>query len=1027
MKYGLIVSACLVSITLFGQSVELPNYLNHAQAFWQNSQIDSATYYARREIAAAQQSQRWNEQAYALSWLGDVYRRGEQYDSAFYYLSRALMSVTSNPVADTTLAITHHQLGLYYEFQNQPEQALQMYQQALDLREQLDPAQPLAVATSYESLADVYRYIYYDYTQAEEYYLKVLTIYNQQKEISPKRMFSILYSLASTNSLKGDYEKALEFGFKTLAIAQSLGSVYQELCHHLLGTIFQSQGDGRRALSFYHEAIDLILAREGTRSQSLPRLYNNIGLAYLMTDSVEAAVQVFHQNLDVYTTIDAPALREDRADTYEYLGNAYTQDKQFDSASVYYQRSLRLYEQSGGKSRQLSETLVEVAEFHEGQQQYDSALHYYQRALVARVPGFDETDWQQSPSLAMMRNDPLVFGLIAKKAHALTTRYRRPEDVATLRMALASFLLADSLIDLCRGLYDRETAKLHFLEQNQSFYDQAIQCAYQLYQATDQANVISIAFSLIEKSKAMILWDALTDTQTKHSVGVPDSVLRRERQLKRQMAYISSLLIEVTSNESPDPQRLAQLRTEQYDLGQQQDALARTLAQQYPQYFDIKYERNKPLFALANAYATERNTTIIDYFWGKDHIYAVSTDAANTTFVSLPLTDSLAYDLATFQLSVQHRPSQNISQREFRAFTQVANRLYQRLLSSFLPHRTSPKRNFFDSFWQAQWENYPPSLTIIPDGPLSFLPFDCLLTRLPQDSSFSYKQLSYLLRSYSVGYAQSLRVLTQRADQSNQKRPAMRFLAFAYSDTDSIAPSPLRSPSPFQDLPGSASEIDALQRMAEGDVFKGAQATEHQFKATAKNHGIIHLAVHGQANSANPNNNRLIFRSESDSIEDGSLYSYELYELQLPADLTVLSTCESGTGKLQPGEGVYSLARGFAYAGCPSVMMSLWRVDDRQTSNLMPTFYRALFAGKTKVNALRDAKINYLQESSNYSAHPYFWAAFVLEGNASAIVNYQPARYVFWIVAVLTLVYLGFFLQKEWVKRNRKPDEMIRY
>ncbi len=208
--------------------------------------------------------------------------------------------------------------------------------------------------------------------------------------------------------------------------------------------------------------------------------------------------------------------------------------------------------------------------------------------------------------------------------------------------------------------------------------------------------------------------------------------------------------------------------------------------------------------------------------------------------------------------------------------------------------------------------------------------------------------------------------------------------------------------------------------MAEVDVFKGKQATEHQFKANAKNYNIIHLAVHGQANTTNPNNNRLVFRPESDSVEDGSLYSYELYNLQLQADLAVLSTCESGMGKFQPGEGVYSLARGFAYAGCPSVVMSLWKVDDLQTARIMPDFYRTLFAGDTKDDALRTAKLRYLRTTNSYHAHPYFWSAFILEGNASSVIDYQASIWAFWIIALLSTVYLSLFLYSEWIKQRQR-------
>ncbi len=517
----------------------------------------------------------------------------------------------------------------------------------------------------------------------------------------------------------------------------------------------------------------------------------------------------------------------------------------------------------------------------------------------------------------------------------------------------------------------------------------------------------------------MILWDALSDAQIKHTIGVPDSILRIERQLKTQAAYNNSLWMEEVNAEKPNDKKIAQLRADQYEIGKRQDALALILKQHYPQYFTIKYEVDEQLLPTAQAYAAEHSATLVDYFWGKEYIYAIGIDANHSRFVQIPITDSLMYTFSTYQLALQHRPSQTLSKREYRAFTTAAHTIYQSLLAPLLFREATPENgsSFFDSFHEAHDETYARTLTIIPDGPLSFLPFGSLLTTLPGDSVFNFRHLYYLVRTHSIGYAQSLRVLTQRARLSGQKRPAMRFLAFSYSDSTTSATA---SRSALQSLPGSSDEIDALQAMVEVDVFKGKQATEHQFKVHAKNYNIIHLAVHGQANTDNPNNNRLVFRPESDSVEDGSLYSYELYELQLQADLAVLSTCESGMGKFQPGEGVYSLARGFAYAGCPSVVMSLWKVDDLQTARIMPDFYRMLFAGSTKDNALRAAKLSYLQTANNYNAHPYFWSAFILEGNASSVIDYQASIRAFWMIALLSTVYLCLFLYNAWHK-NRQP------
>ncbi len=214
--------------------------------------------------------------------------------------------------------------------------------------------------------------------------------------------------------------------------------------------------------------------------------------------------------------------------------------------------------------------------------------------------------------------------------------------------------------------------------------------------------------------------------------------------------------------------------------------------------------------------------------------------------------------------------------------------------------------------------------------------------------------------------------------------------------------------------------------MAEGTFYTGVDATEHQFKAEARHYDVIHLAVHGLADTLHPNNSRLVFRSEDDSIDDGHLYSYELYDLQLQADLAVLSACESGTGKLQQGEGVYSLARGFTYAGCPTVVMSLWKVDDAQTSALIPTFYRELYTGNSVDQALRLAKVRYRERCSSFYAHPAFWSAFVVGGTTTPVMSYRATHRMAALVVVLSAIYFGLALYYR-RQRARPTNKSLRY
>ena len=168
------------------------------------------------------------------------------------------------------------------------------------------------------------------------------------------------------------------------------------------------------------------------------------------------------------------------------------------------------------------------------------------------------------------------------------------------------------------------------------------------------------------------------------------------------------------------------------------------------------------------------------------------------------------------------------------------------------------------------------------------------------------------------------------------------------------------------------------------------------------------MALHGVGDTLDMLNSKIIFRSAGDSVEDGNLYAHELYGIDLSSSqLAVLSACETGVGIQVPGEGIYSLARGFAYAGCPSIVMSLWRVSDETSAELMDLFYENLANGLEKDEALQKAKIKYLENANDLSAHPANWAAFISLGNNEPIKIQESLLERYWWVFLILVTMIG--------------------
>ncbi len=155
---------------------------------------------------------------------------------------------------------------------------------------------------------------------------------------------------------------------------------------------------------------------------------------------------------------------------------------------------------------------------------------------------------------------------------------------------------------------------------------------------------------------------------------------------------------------------------------------------------------------------------------------------------------------------------------------------------------------------------------------------------------------------------------------------------------------------------------------------------------------------------------KLIFTQDKrDSINDGFIHTYELFGMNIPNEMAVLSACNTGYGKIIDGEGIISLARGFFYAGSKSVIMSLWSANDKSTTDIMNSFYKYLAEGKQKDEALRFAKLDYLETAGEIKSHPYFWATFIANGNMRPLQIYTT-NWLYWIACsffvILFIVYL---------------------
>jgi CHAT domain-containing protein len=181
--------------------------------------------------------------------------------------------------------------------------------------------------------------------------------------------------------------------------------------------------------------------------------------------------------------------------------------------------------------------------------------------------------------------------------------------------------------------------------------------------------------------------------------------------------------------------------------------------------------------------------------------------------------------------------------------------------------------------------------------------------------------------------------------------------------------------------------------------------------------------MHTVIDNKDPMYSKLVFTQNNDSVNDGLLNTSEIFGLKLKAKMVVLSACSTGDGGYSKGEGVVSLARGFVYAGCPSLLMTLWEVEDQSSVTLMKNFYINLLKGDSKSLALRAAKIKFIKESKAENSHPFFWSSFVLMGNT------DPIYYSVWVIVIpsglVLILIFTFIVRKLILKRKEKLTVLL--
>ena len=834
-------------------------------------------------------------------------------------------------------------------------------------------------------------------------------------------------------NVKVQFQRAEELARQALELSEKAG----DKARAAMAMVFLSAAlsyQGRLSESLEIAQKNVPVARESGDKKALEQALNNLASINGGLGRYEEALGSFYECLDL--------AREINDSTMEYvsllnIGEAYVRSDDPDKAELPLQESLRIARalkpnlHASNPSKKATEmALLNLGAMEMARQHYRAALNYYEQVhvskpesslwVVSALQGIAASYEQLGePQKAIEFLDQAIpIAELAASGYAyrslLSALGVNQEKLGNLDAALASENKALSLIHEAGGDPDAEwqvESRIAHIERALGNKEQALE-HYQksisgiellrsvaLHTEEGRAGVVersratyaetadllidlhreNEALEMTERARARAFLDVLAESR----VGVADELTPDQRkQEDALLARISGVQKKLwNQNASSDDRQKneAELNTAEADL----EKLHLQIRETNPRYASLQYPEPIQVEAIQSKLLDD-HTTLIEYLLGEKRslVWVVTKNKVTTT--TLPARKDIEERVTAYRKLLRDHVSALTLDQSLTKINVLSGELYDLLFKPV-------EKNVRES----------KALIIVPDGTLGYLPFEALVT------ASGHGRNTYLAEKFAIVYGPSASALVTVEELNWQVTSHRTLLAFgdpvltpenglsripSEQSSDSIPK--VRSASLAEDyaergfsltrLPYTRDEVIGIGKLFPTDqrqLYLAADAREEKVKSEElDDFRYIHFATHGFLDELHPGRSGILLSRAPDSKEDGILQTGEIMRLKLNADIVTLSACSTGLGKFVNGEGILGLTRAFFYAGARNVAVSLWNVNDSATATLMKSFYLNLRRGLPKREALREAKLSLLRSSQPTWRHPYFWAAFVLEG-----------------------------------------------
>lgn len=897
----------------------------------------------------------------------------------------------------TRIAEANFNLASLYRTSSNHSNSIYHIKQAISIYKEEVDSTHLDLIDSYKFLAQSY-YLNEKYSKALTLAKKTLPLYHKQASNQAKNKIDLHLLIGNIYTVQSQYDLAEQYYSSAQntynKFQQHLSINIQARIYNDLATLKVTQEAILEALAYYQEIVVIRTRLFHESHASLQKTYLNMGNCYYKLKKYHKAIAYQKRSLlsNKNNTPDIlSAIYNDICNTYKainkkdsaftFMSKAILQYNRFEKKQdtkfylkvnstllnyQYYNTDINSLKQISLKNinstipyKEQSKIHLNLAYIHRDIKQHNKAIQYAIQAYHANINKNQVID------------NPLMLKIIELHLELI-----RNTSVTEMEQ---HYWLIDKSTDIINNILIKlsfNTDKYLLIEKYRKICTHGIAICNQLYKHTHNEQYLSKAFELSEYNKAVLLSIQMEQLYT--HTQQQDSNYHKKQQLLSQINLLESEWKK--AQDSNDNTAITTLQIKLFKLNKQyQDQFGKTT---------VLRQRHHPIPVKDIQKKLNDDTAVLSYFYGEKQLYTFVITNSTIKLEIQPLSFEKKIDSLVTMIAIL-----GDSKHDFRTacykFDTSAYALYQKIIPSI-------KQS---------------NLLIIPDGKLNYLPFEALTTSItiPQHT-YGYHQLKYLLYQKVISYAYSVTSYYYQQFKHKNKTNAS-ILGFApFYDNHHLLPR----------LKANIEEVAFLQKTFKGQFYYKENATKKNYIEQADKFSIIHLATHGYADNYRVQQPQLFFTDNTKDSSQSILFAHEIIQQSLKSDFIILSACQTGIGYWQKGEGIMSLARNFAYAGTPSLLTTLWQINDASSNLLIQDFYTKL-PYKNKAIALQQAKNDYIQNASAFRAHPYFWAGYILVGNTKALNIDSSTSTNLWYIAPLLFSFLSilaFFFRKSQITKH---------